>query len=122
LAGSRSIATAYTAATPNPVHTHAARIMCTTWCGAAGATSGAIGSAETTTPFSSTNPTGVFIHALAVVTNSADAMPDTATGTPVHQCARGGSRSHPYRYSPRKMASRKNANASSVKASPNTPP
>jgi hypothetical protein len=41
--------------------------MCTTWCGAAGAINGAIGSADTTLPFSSTNPTGVFIHALAAL-------------------------------------------------------
>jgi len=71
--------------------------MCTTWCGVAGAKNGASGSADTTRPPASTKPTGVFIHALAVVTNSAEAMPATATGTPVHQCRRGDIRSQPYR-------------------------
>ena len=89
--------TAYTLATPKPVHINAASSMCTTWCGVAGANSGARGSAEMTRPPDSTKPTGVFIQALAVVTNRAEAIPATATGTPVHQCRRGDMRSQPYR-------------------------
>ncbi len=43
----------------------------------------------------SVKPVGPFIQALAATTKNAEATPATAIGTPVHQCTRGGSRSHP---------------------------
>lgn len=48
-------------------------------------------------PCSSRKPRGTFIHAFAVTMKNAEAIPDTATGIPASQCARGDSRSHPYR-------------------------
>ena len=43
------------------------------------------------------SPVGVFIHALTITTNTADAAPLTATITPAARCARGEIRSQPYR-------------------------
>ena len=55
----------------------------------------AIGSTSTTRPPDSRKPTGVCIQAFAVTTNHALATPDTAIGTPDHQCCHGESRSQP---------------------------
>ena len=41
------------------------------------------------------NPTGAFIQALTMVTNTAEARPDSATTTPAATCSRGGTRSQP---------------------------
>ncbi len=57
----------------------------------------------------SVKPTGFCIQAFTASTMIADTAPLTATATPHHQCCFGGSRSQPYRYSPRKIASMKNA-------------
>jgi hypothetical protein len=46
-------------------------------------------------PCVSVNPRGTFIQALAVTMKNADAMPDSAIGNPLSQCARGDSRSQP---------------------------
>ena len=42
-------------------------------------------------------PRGVFIHAFTMTTNTADAAPLSATTIPENRCARGETRSHPYR-------------------------
>ena len=71
--------------------------MCVVWAGVAGLNMAAIGSAPTTASPSSFSPRGTFIQALTVTTNQADAAPESAIGTPVHQWTRGGNRSQPYR-------------------------
>src|SRR4029077_2615858 len=63
-----------------------------------------------------------FIHELAMTTKTELSAPLTATGIPVSQCAMGLSRSQPYRYRPRKIASRKNAKPSAEKGRPKIAP
>src|SRR3984957_4218560 len=58
-------------------------------------------------PWLSVYPAGEFIQEFAATTDMAPSTPDTTIGIPLHQCAHGGSRSHPYRYTPTKIASRK---------------
>src|SRR5215467_5484482 len=58
-------------------------------------------------PWLSVNPAGEFIHEFAAITDRAPSTPATTMGTPLHQWAQGDSRRHPYRYTPRKIASRK---------------
>ena len=52
---------------------------------------------STAVPPALRNPDGVFIHALTAVTNAAESAPETAIGIEQSQCARGESRSQPYR-------------------------
>jgi hypothetical protein len=58
-------------------------------------------------PWLSVYPAGEFIHEFAAITDMAPSIPATTIGIPLHQCAQGGSRCHPYRYTPTKIASRK---------------
>src|SRR5215472_10286962 len=58
-------------------------------------------------PWLSVYPAGEFIHEFAATTDTAPRMPATTIGIPLHQCAQGDSRRHPYRYTPTKIASRK---------------
>src|ERR1700680_367446 len=81
-----------------------------------------MGSIFVTLPFLITKPAGVFIHAFVLTINQADANPLIQIGNEQSQCARGVSLSQPYRYRPRKMASRKNAKPSKAKAGPTTEP
>src|SRR5580692_7407429 len=69
-------------------------------------------------PFLSVYPAGEFIHEFAATTEIAPRIPDTTIGIPVHQCAHGDSRRHPYRYTPTKIASRKKKIPSSENGSP----
>jgi hypothetical protein len=73
-------------------------------------------------PLVSVYPAGEFIHEFAATTEIAPRMPDTTIGIPVHQCAHGDSRRHPYRYTPTKMASRKKKIPSSENGSPTAAP
>src|SRR5438034_8433067 len=77
---------------------------------------------STTLPFLITKPAGVFIQEFALTINHAEARPLIQIGKEQSQCARGERRSQPYRYRPRKIASKKNANASSAKGKPTTAP
>src|SRR5580692_5235205 len=69
-------------------------------------------------PWLSVYPAAEFIHELAATTDTAPSTPDTTMGTPLHQCAHGGSRSHTYRYTPTKIASRKKKIPSSENGKP----
>jgi hypothetical protein len=51
----------------------------------------------TSRPWRSVKPCGLFIHALAQTTKNAESTPATKIGTPAIRCARGESRSQPYR-------------------------
>src|SRR5712691_4212735 len=81
-----------------------------------------MGSMFVTCPFLITKPAGVFIHEFVLTINHADANPLIQIGNEQSQCARGVSLSQPYRYRPRKIASRKNAKPSKAKAGPTTAP
>src|SRR5436309_3528384 len=81
-----------------------------------------IGFISTTLPFLITKPAGVFIQELALTINHAEARPLIQIGKEQSQCARGERRSHPYRYRPRKIASKKKANPSNANGSPTTAP
>ena len=76
------------------------------------------GSTDASRPLVNVKPEGEFIQALAMTTNTAEAAPLRATGKPASQCCTGRKRSHPYRYRPRNMASRKKANPSAEKGRP----
>src|SRR5438067_1215583 len=67
-------------------------------------------------------PAGVFIHAFAITTNTAESAPLTATMIPDATCTLRLTRLHPYRYTPRKIASVKKAKPSSEKGIPITEP
>src|ERR1700745_1172964 len=58
-------------------------------------------------PLVSVYPAGEFIHEFTATTDIAPPIPATTIGIPLHQCAQGDSRRHPYRYTPTKIASRK---------------
>ena len=89
--------TAYTEVTPNAVASSAPNTMCAVSVGQAGLNRAATGSMCVMWPWLSVKPRGTFIQALAVTMKKAEATPETATGTPESQCARGESRSQPYR-------------------------
>src|SRR5262245_32964211 len=72
----------------------------------------------TTLPSTISNPAGVFIQELALTTNQAEISPLIQIGNEQSQCTRGERRFQPYKYRPRKMASRKNAKPSSAKGRP----
>src|SRR5690242_3505611 len=97
--------------------------MCGSSVGVDALNAAAIGSTSTRCPAASRrNPLGEFIHALAMTTKTELRAPLTATGIPVSQWAMGVSRFQPYRYRPRKMASRKNAKPSAVNGRPKMAP
>ena len=96
--------------------------MCRTCAPEAGFIIAASGFTSTTRPSTRRKPAGVFIHALAVTTNIPEHAPLTATMTPAKRWAARLARVHPYRYTPRKIASRKKANPSSENGMPMTPP
>src|SRR5215470_4556524 len=95
--------------------------MCSAWEGAAGLNIATNGSMLTALPLTVWNPLGVFIHALTATMNCDAMAPDTTTGSEQSQWTRGESLSQPYRYRPRKIASRKKAKPSNVNISPITP-
>ena len=84
-------------------------------CSHAGLANGANGSVRTWPVASSA---GYCMYAFTATTRIPEASPLTATGMPVRKWARGERRSQPYKYSPRKIASMKNAKPSSVNAEP----
>jgi hypothetical protein len=57
-------------------------------------------------PFLDTKPAGVFIHEFALTMNHAEASPPIQMGKEQSQWANGESRSQPWRYKPKKIASR----------------
>jgi hypothetical protein len=69
--------------------------MCRHCPKAAGLRMAARGSTSTAFPSTRRNPVGVFIHALAMTTNTPEMAPLNATSTPEARWARGGTRSHP---------------------------
>src|SRR5215469_11989489 len=69
-------------------------------------------------PSLSLYPAGEFIHEFAATTDIAPRTPATTMGIPLHQCAQGDSRRHPYRYTPTKIASRKKKMPSSENGKP----
>ncbi len=71
--------------------------MCSVCGRAAAFPIAAMGWTFTTWPATTSKPVGAFIHAFAITTKIPDAAPLTATATPAHWCARGDTRSHPYR-------------------------
>ncbi len=75
----------------------------------------------TALPLTSWKPAGVFIQALTATTNCEASAPATTTGNEQSQWIRGESLSHPYRYRPRKIASKKKAKPSSANISPKMP-
>src|SRR6266567_424848 len=75
-----------------------------------------------TCPFFISKPAGVFIQEFALTINHAEAAPAIQRGNEQSQCARGERRSQPYRYRPRKIASKKKANPSRANGSPTTAP
>ena len=97
---------------------YAARIMWVASYGVAGLKNTDTGSTLLILPLVSVYPAGEFIHEFAATTEIAPRIPDTTIGIPVHQCAHGDSRRHPYRYTPTKMASRKKKIPSSENGSP----
>ena len=76
---------------------YAASVMCRACDSAAALAIAASGCTFTACPFTSSNPVGAFIQALAMTTKMPDATPLTATATPAQRCARDEMRSHPYR-------------------------
>src|SRR5207245_505944 len=78
-----------------PAAAYAASAMCTACGRAAGFAIAASGSTFTARPATSSNPVGVFIHALAITTKMPDRPPLTATSTPAARWARREIRSHP---------------------------
>src|SRR3954464_12680736 len=85
----RSIPTAYTDATRNPVTMYAARIMCGTSYGTAGLKITFSGSTEVTSPVVGEKPWGWFIQEFTATTENAPPRPVIATGTPVQKCVHG---------------------------------
>ena len=83
------------AATAMPVARYAAKVPCTTSCSANGVPIARNGSTSTNRPSTTRNPRGAFIHALAIVTKSAEAAPLTATANPAATCSFSGTRFHP---------------------------
>src|SRR6266705_4730409 len=81
-----------------------------------------IGFISTTLPFLITKPAGVFIQEFALTINHAEARPLIQIGNEQSQWARGERRSQPYRYRPRKIASKKKAKPSRANGSPTTAP
>jgi hypothetical protein len=112
LPGSRRSKNAWIAATAKPVAAKAAMVMCSVCCNADGFNIARMGSIAMTRPPSRSRPAGVFIHEFAITTKTPESAPLTATRMPAARCARDETRSHPYRYTPRKIASVKNANPS----------
>src|SRR6185312_5515226 len=95
--------------------------MCNAWAGAAGLNIAANGSILTGLPPTNWKPAGVFIQALTATMNCDASAPVMTTGSDVSQWARGESLSQPYRYRPRKIASRKKQKPSNVNISPTMP-
>ena len=74
---------------------NAARTPWSTSWSANGVPMAAIGSMSTMRPASRAKPVGAFIHALAMMTKTAEAVPDAATTAPQAMCTRGPSFSQP---------------------------
>src|SRR5207302_11457030 len=91
----RRMPTAYTAATAKPVARYAEDITWMVSIGVPGLKIACSGCTSVTRPPTRRKPLGLFIQALAVTTNHADAAPLTVSGTAHTQCARGDSRSQP---------------------------
>jgi len=73
-------------------------------------------------PFTLRKPVGICIQAFASVTNAAEIGPLMTIGNALSQWLRGESLSQPYKYSPMKIASMKNAKPSSENGKPMMPP
>src|SRR5215469_13958463 len=86
---------------------YAASTMCAVSYGVDALKNTATGSTLVSLPWLSLYPAGEFIHEFAAITDNAPSTPATTIGIPLHQCAQGDSRRHPYRYTPTKIASRK---------------
>ena len=78
--------------------------MCNTSCKLAGFNIAAMGSMLVILPSINLKPVGAFIHAFAVTTKTPERIPLSAMSTPQSQWTTGGSRFHPARYNPRKIA------------------
>lgn len=118
----RRIISAWMPATANPTVAKAAMTMWSAWVGKAGLNMAAHGSMSMSAPAFRVNPVGVFIQALAATTNTAEDTPLRSTPTPAARCSLGGTFFQPYRYTPRKMASRKNAKPSIENGMPTSGP
>ena len=79
------------------MNAYAASVACTTWIFHGSANMATSGCTSVTFPPTMRKPVGICIHALASVTNAADAAPDTITGISASQCCSGVRRSRPYR-------------------------
>ena len=101
---------------------NAARIMWTVCGGVAALNIAAHGRTSVTRPSAISKPVGWFIHAFAVTTKNALAVPASSTGTPASSRPVGDSRSHAYSQIPRKIASMKKAMPSSANGRPITGP
>src|ERR1700754_591438 len=106
----------------NPVTIYAASTMCAVSYGVEALKNTDTGSTLVSLPLVSVNPAGEFIHEFIATTDRAPSTPDTTIGTPLHQCAQGDSRCHPYRYTPTKIASRKKKIPSNENPTPNAAP
>ena len=89
------MATAYTDAVIKPATMMAASSMCTSSCQKNPLKSAAIGLMLLTTPFTSSNPTGLFIHPFTEITNSEPKNPAMGMGRPERKCVRSDRRSQP---------------------------
>src|SRR5246127_4647548 len=91
----------------NPVPMYAGSPLCAVSYGVEALKNTDTGSTLVISPWLSVYPAGEFIHEFAATTDMAPSTPNTTIGGPLHQCAHGDSRRHPYRYTPTKIASRK---------------
>src|SRR5258708_29745590 len=106
----------------NPVTMYAASTMCAVSYGVEALKNTDTGSTLVILPWLSVYPAGEFIHEFAAPTNMAPSTPAATIGLPLHQCAHAGSRRHPYRQTPTKIASRKKKIPSTDNAKPTAPP
>src|SRR5258705_5678097 len=101
---------------------YAASTMCAVSYGVEALKNTDTGSTLVILPWRSVYPAGEFIHEFAATTDMAPSTPATTIGIPLHQCAQGDSRRHPYRYTPTKIASRKKKIPSNENPTPNAAP
>src|SRR6201996_1343185 len=106
----------------NPVTMYAASTMCAVSYGVEALKNTATGSTLVSLPLVSVNPAGEFIHEFIATTDRAPSTPEITIGTPLHQCAQGDNRCHPYRYTTTKIASRKKKIPSNENPTPNAAP
>src|SRR5712692_9903202 len=92
--------------------------MCVVSYGVLGFSIARKGLIPTTFPCTISKPAGVFIQELALTINHAETAPLIQTGKEQSQCTRGERRFYPYRYRPRKIASRKKAKPSRANGRP----